>query len=199
MYQVAASREIPAESVVLVDARRPFDYVDSYAFRIPTSGLLSVDELTYHLFTVGPAWAGVLLRMRDALVSAFGLRRTRPAVARRDGQVRYERGERAVLFTVSHRTEDEIVLAECDRHLDFRCSVLRSATDNRELVVHVTTVVWFNNVWGRCYFAIIRPFHCLILRSMMKSGRSRIVSLIEGTASESPRIHPERGAPHAAK
>lgn len=199
MAHIATSREIPVESVVLVNAQKPFDYVDSYAFGIPTSGSPTVDELTYHLFTVGPAWAGVLLRIRDALVAVFGLRRTRPPAARREEQLRYEPGERAVLFTVSHRTEDEIVLAECDRHLDFRCSVLRSTSDNRELVVRVTTVVWFNNVWGRCYFAIIRPFHCLILRTMMTLGRSRIVSLLEGNASESLCRLPEGGARPAAK
>lgn len=32
----------------------------------------------------------------------------------------------------------------------------------------LTTNVRFNNRWGRAYFGIIRPFHMMVVRSMLK-------------------------------
>jgi hypothetical protein len=54
-----------------------------------------------------------------------------------------------------------------DKHLNFRLSAMLSKAED-QAAASLVTVVHFNNVWGRLYFVPVRPFHCLIVRSLMK-------------------------------
>ena len=101
-----------------------------------------------------------LMRLRDALVRPFGLK-TSPSGAR--PVPRFVAGERIGLFTLFERSADELLLGEDDRHLDFRVC-LRVAGGKATLA----TLVHFRNLWGRAYFFLIRPFHALIVRRMLR-------------------------------
>lgn len=68
---------------------------------------------------------------------------------------------------VFDRRPDELLLGENDRHLDFRVSVLLSADDVQQWVT-VSTVVCVHNAWGRAYFALVRPFHQLIVPTLIR-------------------------------
>jgi len=72
------------------------------------------------------------------------------------------------LFTVVSRNDHEIVMGEEDRHLVFRTSVLITGTSDASFV-HVTTIVRFNNIWGRLYFLPVKPFHRLIVASSVSA------------------------------
>jgi len=72
--------------------------------------------------------------------------------------------ERVGFFPVQWESEDEIVLGEDDRHLDFRLSLLRShSAAGTQLIA--TTVVHSHNGFGLTYLNVIRPFHYLVVRT----------------------------------
>ena len=78
-----------------------------------------------------------------------------------------EYGNRVGIFRVLGRRTDELLLGEDDRHLDFRVSVLLR-DDGEAQWATVTTVVRFHNALGRAYFAVVRPFHQLIVPALIR-------------------------------
>jgi hypothetical protein len=175
MNTVTMTDRVPKDSIILVAASRPTDYAD--CFHVVTRGDEdpSIDSLTAAAFTSVPGWAFALLALRNWIVVFFGLVPDDDHIfCEVPRELRFEPGERAVFFRVSHRTDDEIVMDESDSHLDFRTSVRRTRRADGALDVELTTVVWFNNVLGRLYFAAIRPFHRLILSSVMRSFAARM-------------------------
>lgn len=105
-----------------------------------------------------------LMRLRDALVRPFGLKAS-PQGPR--PPPRFLIGERIGLFTLYARTEDELLLGEDDRHLDFRICLRVSAGQ-----ATLATLVRFRNAWGRLYFFLIRPFHGVLVRRMLRRAAS---------------------------
>ncbi|MGC4069237.1 MAG: DUF2867 domain-containing protein [Polyangiaceae bacterium] len=173
MTTIGTSTAISNDSIILVGLSTPINYVDRFDVVVPAHDqsrrAYSLDFLTGLLFTSIPKWAHALFVLRDRIGVLVGLKSddwSLPSVVPRD--VHYRVGSKAVFFHVNHRTDDEIVMAETDRHLDFRASVRRTMNGVNELTLSVTTVVCFNNGWGRWYFTLIRPFHVLILRSLLQ-------------------------------
>jgi len=170
---VRRTLKVPSESIIAEGFGR-VDYVDSYS--VPVGNTESVDELVTKIFCDGPAWADKLMVIRDAVVSCFGLK-----TASKEGeQVAefYEVGRRASLFTVIARNDHEIVMGEEDRHLIFRTSVLLTRTSDASFV-YVTTMVRFNNIWGKLYFLPVKPFHRLIVESSVRGVEQPFLPTLE--------------------
>jgi hypothetical protein len=165
--------KVPSESII-ADGFGRIDYVDSYS--VPVGRGESVDRLVTKILCNGPAWVDKLMALRDAVVGCFGLK-----TASKEGeQVAefYEVGARASLFTVISRNEREIVMGEEDRHLVFRASVLVTGISDVSFV-HVTTIVRFNNIWGRLYFLPVKPFHRLIVASSVRGVERPVLPTLE--------------------
>src|SRR4051812_5108527 len=69
-------------------------------------------------------------------------------------------------FPVQWESDDEIVLGEDDRHLDFRLSLLRRNSPTGTQLI-ATTVVHSHNAFGFAYLNVIRPFHHLVVRASL--------------------------------
>jgi Protein of unknown function (DUF2867) len=113
-----------------------------------------------------PAWIDAAMRARDAIVGTlFGLKTS----AADDAQASRALvpGTRHGIFRLFERTATEILLGEDDRHLDFRVSVLHERVGD-EAFVTVSTIVRFNNAWGRAYFLPVRPVHGRVVPAMMR-------------------------------
>jgi hypothetical protein len=108
----------------------------------------SAAEISKELMRL-PAWASWLFKLRNAIVGVFGLKA----------------GKSDVAFPIISQTETEIVSGLGDTHLDFRASILK---DPEAGTISLTTVVHFNNVLGRVYFLPVKPFHKIIMRSLLK-------------------------------
>ncbi len=147
-------------------ARPGADYVDVYATEVENGATL--ESVALRVFGGPPPR---LMRLRDALVRPFGLKTSPRGPA---GRPRFVQGERIGLFTLFERTEEELLLGEDDRHLDFRLSLRVSGNGQATLA----TLVRFHNVWGRLYFALVRPFHARIVKRMLRR------------AAPSPRLRP---------
>lgn len=154
--------EIPAGSLI---SRVPFtDYADAYRVLLDPERFPDVDSVARAFVETSPGWIAALMRLRDSIVSVFGLKRgvdTPPSVA--PGK-RIEPGDFVGFFRVLERNDHEILAGEDDRHLDFRVSFLCEAGS-----LVVTTVVKFHNAFGRAYFVPVGPFHRLIVPAMLRT------------------------------
>ena len=162
MKKVRKTNKIPAESNISQGFGK-YHHCDS--FSVKTGMNISIDMLTTKIFQT-PKWADALMRFRNSFFKLFGLKK---GGYKKDTYVseHYPIGSRAVYFTVIDRYENEIVMQEKDKHLNFRTSVLKVTKDNG-LYIHLTTLVQYNNFLGRFYFFVIKPFHGLIIRYLMK-------------------------------
>lgn len=135
------------------------DYFDSYMVVKNTSD--SASEITRKLLKA-PAWVNALGTLRDLLLKPFGLK-TASDIKREESGNRSEFDFAPILY----QSDKEIVMGMNDKHLYFRLSVLKN-THRENSEVFLTTIVRFNNLGGRIYFTLIRLFHGLIVRNMLK-------------------------------
>ncbi|MEN2977990.1 DUF2867 domain-containing protein [Tistrella bauzanensis] len=142
------------------------DLADSYAIALPGGLGGDPEAIARALFSHQAAWVAWLLRLRDLLVSPFGLK-TAPMLATPDGP-----GDRRIgIFKVYEIHADEILMGEDDRHLDFRLSVritdAQPGAQPGAQMVTLTTVVHCHNLLGRSYIMVIAPFHRAVVRSSL--------------------------------
>jgi hypothetical protein len=162
MKQVIQLDSVPEKCLVLNGFGKT-DYQDVYRISRKTSE--SVDDITTKIFSAS-GWSDSLMKLRDALVGAFGLKTSK--AEKKYISPLYKVGEKAVLFTVVDRNENEIVMAENDKHLNFRTAVyIERGEANTH--IYLSTLVKFNNIWGKLYFLPVKPFHKLIIKSLLKS------------------------------
>ncbi|WP_370516693.1 DUF2867 domain-containing protein [Sporomusa sp. KB1] len=83
----------------------------------------------------------------------------------------YSPGSKVLLFafTVLKRTVNEIVMEKNDKHLNYRLSIFLAQNDSK---VYVITIIKYHNLGGRSYFGLIKPFHQLIVYSLVKKNLS---------------------------
>ena len=138
-------RKIPAVSSICNDVA-DIDFFDSYMVVKQTD--LTAGELVDRIFTL-PRWVKLLLTIRHyLLVLPLGLNA--------------ENREMPLIL----KSENEVILGENDKHLYFRLSILKE--NGLQSKVFFTTIVKFNNNFGKFYFSLIKPFHKLIVKSMLK-------------------------------
>jgi Protein of unknown function (DUF2867) len=144
-----------AETSLAARALPSVDYFD--VFSTPVGPDVALEEVARRVFAARPLR---LMRLRDALVRPFGLK-TSPRGRR--PLPHFVPGERVGLFTLFQRSEQELLLGEDDRHLDFRLC-LRVADGEASLA----TAVRFRNNFGRAYFFLVRPFHAFVVQGMLR-------------------------------
>lgn len=176
MHTITVKHAIPVGSRVLVNTKRTSDYVDCFRVALPLEEDLSVDYLMAKVLSASPWWITGLMALRNLLVSGFGLKtELGGAPARVTREIHFEPGNRDCFFTVIDRTYDELVMAETDKHLDFRVSFKKCIVPNCVTILELTTVVWYNNYLGPIYFTVVKPFHRALIRSMMKRASNRLL------------------------
>jgi len=148
MKAIIKSNKQPCNSVIS-NGFGKIDYCDS--FRITQSTNKSIEQITNELFKL-PAWVNWLMKIRDLAVGIFGLKTEKDVK------------ERQQFFPVIEQNDTEIVMGENDKHLNFRVSVL---IDRENSFIYVTTLVHYNNIWGKLYFLPVKPFHKIIVKSLI--------------------------------
>ena len=135
---------------------------DAYAIALPAGASTDPEVLARFMFAHQPAWIGRLMRVRDTIVSWFGLKTGRHLAALAiDAPTR-----RVGIFKIYSVDDTEIVVGEDDTHLDFRVSVLRSRGPAPQLTV--STVVHCHNRLGRVYLLAIAPFHRMVVKASLR-------------------------------
>lgn len=163
--------KIPENSLLYPDRNR-YSYIDSYQGNITEkNNTISIVDVAKVFIKPGPKCIGFLLVLRNKIVSVFGLKND-IGDTKHPESFKFEPGEQAGLFRVFIRTNDEIILGEDDKHLNFRVSLFLQESGNNKSnkIVTVTTIVIYNNWFGQLYFFMIKPFHKLIVTRMLKKN-----------------------------
>jgi hypothetical protein len=133
-------------------------FADAYRIAVEATAL-DARKAAERMFARAPRWIEALIALRNMIVAPFGLKKS-------------GKGERAPgglvgMFPVLSETPQRLVAGFDDRHLDFRV-VVDVATEGGGQQITTTTLVLTHNQLGRCYLAIILPFHRLVVRAMMR-------------------------------
>ena len=130
------------------------------AFRVAINDTsLDARRAAQCMFERQPPWIEALLRLRNILVTPFGLKTSGESEPAPYGIIG--------LFPVLSETPDRLVAGFNDSHLDFRV-VVDVAPCDRGQQITATTLVLTHNLLGRLYLAIILPFHRLIVRALLQ-------------------------------
>ncbi|MCK1409068.1 DUF2867 domain-containing protein [Bradyrhizobium sp. 76] len=144
--------EVDAEAV-LAGAQ----FIDTFRVEIGAA-TVNAREACTRMVLHGPRWIDALTRLRNILVTPFGLKKSGEGAPAPGGLIG--------LFPVLSETPERLVAGFDDSHLDFRI-VVEVAGEAVLRHVTLTTLVRTNNLLGRTYLALITPFHKLVARSMM--------------------------------
>lgn len=129
------------------------------AFRVPIgAATVNAREACTRMVLHGPRWIDALTRLRNILVTPFGLKTSGEGAPAPYGVIG--------LFPVLSETPERLVAGFDDSHLDFRI-VVDAAGDAASREITLTTLVRTHNLLGRTYLTLIVPFHKLVARSMM--------------------------------
>ncbi len=158
--------DIPDTSILL-QKFDTIDFQDAYAFNTHNNSL-NIRELYTSIFSTTPKWVDNLMKLRNKLVSIFGLK----TEMRHNTNVDFKVGDKIGIFTIYDILDDEIIAGENDKHLDFRVSVFREV--NTTIKITVSTIVKYNNWFGKLYFSIVAPFHKLVVKSVVKKAAASI-------------------------
>ncbi|MCP3378833.1 MULTISPECIES: DUF2867 domain-containing protein [unclassified Bradyrhizobium] len=129
------------------------------AFRVDIGpAAVNAREACTRMVLNGPRWVEALTRLRNILVTPFGLKQSGEGAPAPGGLIG--------LFPVLSETPERLIAGFNDSHLDFRI-VVDVAGDAASRQVTLTTLVKTNNFLGRTYLTLITPFHKLVARGMM--------------------------------
>jgi hypothetical protein len=101
------------------------------------------------------------------------------------------------LFKVLEKTDREAVVGEDDKHLDFRVSVHLDPLPGSAPYAYaltLSTIVLFHNRIGKLYFAVVKPFHQLIVPAMLRGIAKRLrVGVSADERARAGKVNPVRG------
>ncbi len=140
-------------------ALKQVDFKDTFSTTNHKDNLKTVAHLIFGTF---PKWVSVLMNLRNALVKPFGLKVDMP----KDYNVDYKVGGYNGFFKIYNILDDELIIGADDKHLKFRVSIYNST--EIQFNIKVTTLVEYNNTFGKIYMAIVAPFHRVVVKSMVK-------------------------------
>lgn len=137
----------------IMSLNKHFDYTDNYSEIVHTTRLISAEELTDRFFCA-PQWITALMKFRNAIVKPFGLN---------------EGKNLSDLVIV--KSDSLATISKSDKHLNFVIAFMTERRMNDSLYLSVCTKVRYNNRMGKFYFTIIKPFHKLICKTLLKQVR----------------------------
>jgi Protein of unknown function (DUF2867) len=130
------------------------------AFRVAVdSGAIDARGAATRMLGRPVRWIDALIALRNLLVAPFGLKSSGVADKGRLGMIG--------LFPVISETPERLVAGFDDSHLDFRV-VIDVAAAGRGQHVTATTLVRTHNWLGRTYLAVIKPFHRLVVKTLLR-------------------------------
>lgn len=141
----------------LIDNYLPTDYIDSFSKEVETKENITPDAFFDMAFNRFPAWIDWLLKLRNKIVKPLGL----------DTTSRFS-------DSVCERSANEIIWGMPDKHLNFHVSMWCGEYKGGKQELRITTVVKYNNWFGRVYFFVIRLFHGIIIRSLLNGIHCRL-------------------------
>ncbi len=138
------------------------DYRDTYSIALPTP--MDAPTFCTRILEAAPRWLEMLMSARDVVAGRLGFQ----TQERNYGcGVHLSVGAKFGPLVVRSLETDRVVCADADPHLAFRAIfTTRAGSAPRG---SFTTEVQLNDALGRAYFAVVKPFHRLIIPSLVSA------------------------------
>ena len=120
---------------------KSYNYTDNFSDIIHTARFINAAELS-GLFFSAPKWITILMKFRNIVVRSLGLKKERKFIG----------------FSI-YRIREYSNSMQNDKHLDLEIVFMTESMERDNQRISVSTKVRFHNSLGKCYFAIIKPFH----------------------------------------
>jgi hypothetical protein len=125
-----------------------------------------------------PWWIAFLFRIREIIVGILGLvRHGKPETLSsiEPENLSFKPGEKASFFIVRDAKEGAYWVSETpeDKHLTAFFGVVAEKLNQNHTRYHVFTCVKYLHWTGPVYFNLIRPFHHIVVWTMMKAGTKK--------------------------
>ena len=134
---------------------------------------ITADDIMVAFWTVPPKWVDNLFKFRDILVKPFGLKGGNKA-NKKEFENSIRTGGTYNFMSILPKSEQETILCANDKHLVMYLSIKVEEINETDKRVTASTLVNFYNLLGRVYFFCIYPFHCIIVKAMLKSVLNRL-------------------------
>ena len=149
------------------------DYIDLKTIE----GEAGLREFVAGMLSYYPWWLVALFRVREIVVQILGLvKHERPEELPfiKPEELSFTPGENASLFIVTNAVEDTywVSVTPDDKHLKAYFGVVPEHIGDNLTRFYVFTTVCYLHWTGPLYFNLIRPFHHIIVKTMMKHGLS---------------------------
>ncbi len=158
-------RKVIEEKTVLTDNQKDLltkiDFVDTFS---TTNHINNIEEITNLVFNTTPKWVNSLFVLRNKIAGLFGLKTEMPS----DYNENYKVGGYVKFFKIFSISDTEVILGVDDSHLNFRALINNDRSGSYN--IKVTTLVEYNNLKGKIYMSIIKPFHRKIVKRMVKNA-----------------------------
>jgi hypothetical protein len=148
----------------------PADYVDVCKRTVPDKSNLTPDNILVNIWTVQPKWVDFLFRLRNILVKPFGLGSGNKDIFNRNLAAAIRSGDSFEMVNMLHKNDNETIMQLKDKHLTAELSIyVEGVADNRKNISAIT-MVHFHNKLGIAYFFVIRPFHKIIVKTLLNKS-----------------------------
>lgn len=143
----------------------PKDYIDSYSGTFTQE--MKIEDVVKLFFTSSTQWAKGLFYIRNKIVKIFKLKAS-DIENKMPHDLNITIGKSIGLFKIIDKTENEVIIGEDDKHLNFRVSIYIENIGSKYRL-SISTIVMIHNVFGKIYFFIIKPFHKIIVKKMVST------------------------------
>jgi hypothetical protein len=157
---------LPDDSLVK-KAFSTINYADAYRAKLPENRPHDLASVVKSFAGAPPPWLGRLMKIRNSFSRLLGLEPKAGRLRSSQG-LTLEPGAKIGIFKIFQKTANEVLMGEDDAHLNYRVSILLQPEQNACWAT-ISTIVHYNNWRGRLYFIPVRPFHCLIVTTMLKN------------------------------
>ena len=135
------------------------DFCDSY--KIELSKDENIKDLYLKLILTDSKLINFLILFRNKIVSLFGFK---TEINYSNNIENLQIGNKIGFFTIYYVDEYEIIAGEKDKHLDFCVSFYK-----KDSCLTISTLVQYNNFFGKFYMSFVKPFHKFVVKNMLKN------------------------------
>jgi len=136
-------------------------------------GTMSMRQFITSMMSYQPGWITFLYRLRAVFVQFLGMRQegVPRATYMKPENLPMQPGSKVAFFKVRIAEEEQYWVVEAeDSHLNASLAVVVEPLQGDQKQFYVMTVVHYRNWAGPVYFNSIRPFHHVVVGSMVRAG-----------------------------
>jgi hypothetical protein len=152
------------------------DYEDCFIATFFSSNAIGPERATKVCLTsLTGHWTDALFRLRNVLVKPFGLKTADENVPLQYDNITVVKGGKISFFDVLDINHNEVLLGIRDTHLDAYLSIsIEQGID--QSILSMATRVKLHNRFGKYYLSVIKPFHVLIVKKVLRNASKKLTS-----------------------